>query len=130
MKARQAMLSWLVVALVGVFVVALVAGITLVPRLNAANRLLDHGKPVFTNARVTGDKAGVDFVSHAVDTLDPIMTPAGGAASEVPALVTFVSKKTGLSQAAVLAALTKNFPHTTALLEAIPLSAVNSEIPG
>jgi len=44
--------------------------------------------------------------------------------------VAFVSKKTGLSQAAVLAALKKNFPHTTALLEAIPLSSVASEIPG
>jgi hypothetical protein len=130
MKATQAMLSWLVVALVGVFVVAVVAGITLIPRLNAANRLLDHGKPVFTNARVAGDKAGVDFVSHAVDTLNPIMTPQGGAASEVPALVAYVSKQTGLSQAQVLATLAKNFPHTTGLLEAIPLSAVNSEIPG
>jgi hypothetical protein len=130
MKATQAMLSWLVVALVGVFVVALVAGITLVPRLNAANRLLDHGKPVFTNARVAGDKAGVDFVSHAVDTLNPIMTPAGGASSEVLPLVSFVAKKTGLSPTAVLDALVKNFPSTTALLEAIPLSAVNSEIPG
>jgi hypothetical protein len=41
-----------------------------------------------------------------------------------------VSKQTGLSQTAVLAALTKNFPHATALLEAIPLSAVTSETPG
>jgi len=130
MKATHAMLSWLVVALVGVFVVAVVAGITLIPRLNAANRLLDHGKPVFTSTRVAGDKAGVDFISRAVNTLNPIMTPKGGAASEVPALVAYVSKQTGLSQAKVMAALAKNFPHTTGLLEAIPLSAVNSEIPG
>jgi hypothetical protein len=130
MKATHAMLSWLVVALVGVFVVALVAGITLIPRLTAANRLLDHGKPVFTNTRVAGDQAGITFISHAVDTLTPVMTPAGGASSEVPALVAYVSKQTGLSQPAVLKALKANFPHTTALLQAIPLSAVNSEIPG
>jgi hypothetical protein len=60
---------------------------------------------------------------------DPIMTPQGGAAAEVPELVAFVSQKTGLSQAAVLATLKKNFPHTTALLEAIPLSAVTAELP-
>lgn len=130
MKATHAMLSWLVVALVGVFVVAVVAGITLIPRLNAANRLLDHGKPVFTNARVAGDKAGVGFVSHAVDTLDPIMTPQSAAIAEIPQLVAFLSRQTGLSQPAVIALLSKNFPHTAALLQAVPLSAVNSEIPG
>jgi hypothetical protein len=130
MKATHAMLSWLVVALVGVFVVAVVAGVSLFPRLNAAQRVLDHGKPVFTAQRVAGDRAGITFISHAVNTLDPIVTPSGGAAAEVPALVAFVSKKTGLSQAAVLAALTKNFPHTTALLEAIPLTSVTSELPG
>ena len=130
MKPAHAMWSWLVVALVGVFVVAVVAGVSLFPRLNAAQRVLDHGKPVFAQERVTGDRAGITLISHAVNTLDPIVTPEGGAAAEVPALVAYVSKQTGMSQSAVLAALTKNFPHTTALLQAIPLSAVNSEIPG
>jgi hypothetical protein len=45
-------------------------------------------------------------------------------------LIAFVSQKTGLSQAAVVAALQKNFPHTTALLQAIPLSSVTAELPG
>jgi hypothetical protein len=130
MKARQAFWAWLVVALVGVFVVAVVAGLSLFPRLSAAQRVLDNGSPVFTSERVAGDRAGVTMISHAVDTLTPIVTPQGGAASEVPALVAYVSKQTGLSQPQVLAALTKNFPHTTALLEAIPLSSVTSEIPG
>ena len=58
------------------------------------------------------------------------MTPQGGAAAEVPKLIAFVSQKTGLSQADVIAALQKNFPHTTALLQAIPLSAVTAELPG
>ncbi len=130
MKARQAMWAWLVVALVGVFVVAVVAGLSLYPRLSAAQRVLDHGSPVFTNERVAGDRAGVTIISHAVDTLTPIVTPHGGAASEVPKLVAYVSSQTGLSPQQVLAALTKNFPHATALLEAIPLSSVTSEIPG
>jgi hypothetical protein len=129
-KAAHAMLSWLVVALVGVFVVAVVAGVSLFPRLNAAQRVIDHGQPAFSQDRVTGDRAGITFISHAVDTLTPIVTPQGGAAAEVPGLVSFVSKQTGLSQPAVLSALKTNFPHTTALLEAIPLSSVTSEIPG
>jgi hypothetical protein len=58
------------------------------------------------------------------------VTPEGGAAAEVPKLIAFVSQKTGLSQAAVVAALQKNFPHTTALLQTIPLSAVTAELPG
>src|ERR1700683_4320103 len=124
------MCAWLVVALVGVFVVAVVAGLSLYPRLDAAQRVLDHGSPVFDKTRVSGDRAGITIISHAADTLTPIVTPQGGAAGEVPQLVAYVSKQTGLSQAAVLAALQKNFPHATALLEAIPLSAVTSEIPG
>ena len=58
------------------------------------------------------------------------MTPEGGAAAEVPKLIAFVSQQTGLSQAEVLAALQENFPHTTALLLAIPLSSVTEELPG
>ena len=58
------------------------------------------------------------------------MTPRGGAVAEVPKLIAFVSQKTGLSQAAVVAALQKNFPHMTALLETIPLSSVTAELPG
>jgi hypothetical protein len=112
-----------------VFVVAVVAGVSLFPRLNAAQHVLDHGKPVFAPERVTGDRAGITIISHAVNTLDPIVTPQGGAAAEVPALVAYVSKQTGMSQSAALAALTKNFPHTTALLQAIPLSAVTAETP-
>ncbi|MEA2362939.1 MAG: hypothetical protein QOD71_2084, partial [Thermoleophilaceae bacterium] len=53
----------------------------------------------------------------------------GGGAAEVPKLIAFVSKQTGLSQADVVAALQKNFPHTLALLQAIPLSSVSAEIP-
>src|SRR6202035_4991068 len=87
-------------------------------------------QPAFSHARVTGDRAGINIISNDVNLADPIVTPQGGAAAEVPKLVAFVAQKTGLSQAAVLAALTKNFPHTTALLETIPLSAVTAELPG
>jgi hypothetical protein len=103
---------------------------SLVPRVTNGQKLLDALGPVNTAARVHGDRAGINMVSAIVDMENPIMTPQGGAAAEVPKLVAFVAQKTGLSQAAVLGALQKNFPHVTALLETIPLSSVTSELPG
>jgi hypothetical protein len=126
----QAMASSSVVLVVGVGVVALVLVLSLVPRVSNGQKLLDALRPANDAARVHGDRAGINMVSAIVDTEDPIMTPQGGAAAEVPKLIAFVSQKTGLSQAAVVAALQKNFPHTTALLLAIPLSAVTAELPG
>ncbi len=119
-----------VVPIVGVVVVALALILALVPRVSNGQKLLDALRPVNTAARVHGDRAGINMVSAIVNMEDPIMTSKGGAAGEVPKLIAFVSKKTGLSQAEVLAALKKNFPHVTALLGAIPLSAVSGELPG
>jgi hypothetical protein len=127
---RVGVLEWVVVLGVGAIVVALVLGLNLIPRLNDGQKVLNAARPAFNAQRLAGDRAGIDFISSNVDMADPIMTPAGGAVAEVPKLVAFVSEKTGLSQAAVLAALQQNFPHTTALLEAIPLSAVTQELPG
>jgi hypothetical protein len=124
----QSIAAAAVVPVVGVVVVALVLAISLIPRTSHGQKLLDGLKPAFTAQRVHGDRAGINMVSAIVNTEDPIMTPSGGAAAEVPKLVAFVSGKTGLTPAAVLAALQKNFPHTTALLEAIPLTAVTAEL--
>jgi hypothetical protein len=125
----QATLGASVVLAVGVGVVALVLVVSLVPRVGDGQKLLDALRPANDAARVHGDRAGIDMVSAIVDTEDPIMTPEGGAAAEVPKLIAFVSDKTGLTQGEVLAALQENFPHTTALLQAIPLSAVTAELP-
>jgi hypothetical protein len=118
-----------VVPLVGVVVVGLVLAIALIPRVSHGQKLLNGLAPAFNQQRVAGDRAGITMVSAIVATEDPIMTPSGGAAAEVPKLIAFVASKTGLSQAQVVAALQKNFPHTTALLEALPLSAVTAELP-
>jgi hypothetical protein len=120
----------IVVAVVGVAIVALVLVINLTPRVSNGQKLLDNLKPAFAANRVKGDRTGVNMVSAIVATEDPIMNAKGGAAAEVPKLVAFVSKQTGLSQAQVVAALAKNFPHTLALLQAIPLSSVTAELPG
>jgi hypothetical protein len=119
-----------VVLVVGVGVVALVLSISLVPRVSDGQELLDALAPANVAERVKGDRDGITMVSAIVDAEDPIMTPEGGAAAEIPKLIAFVSQQTGLSQAEVLAALQENFPHTTALLLATPLSSVTEELPG
>src|SRR5712692_5141233 len=128
--SRPGVLQWVVVLVVGVLVVTVVLGLNLIPRLNDGQKVLDAAKPAFATERLTGARAGIDIISKDVDTADPIMTSQGAAAAEVPKLIAFVSRQTGLSQPAVVAALQKNFPHTTALLQTIPLSAVTSELPG
>jgi hypothetical protein len=121
--------AWAVVTVVGVLVEALVVGLNLFPRLNGANKLLNDLRPAFTAERVAGDRVAINMVSTAVDTVDPVVTAQGGAAAEVPKLVAFVSKQTGLTQAAVLSTLQQKFPHTTGLLTALPLSSVSAELP-
>ena len=128
--SRSGVLQWVVVLVVGVLVVTVVLGLNLIPRLNDGQKVLDAAKPAFVTERIVGARAGIDIISKNVDTADPIMTSQGTAATEVPKLIAFVSQKTGLSQAEVVAALRKNFPHTTALLQTIPLSAVTAELPG
>jgi hypothetical protein len=128
--SRSGVLQWVVVLVVGIVVVTLVLGLNLIPRLNDGQKVLNAARPAFAPERVAGARAGINFISTNVNMADPIATAQGGAAAEVPKLVAFVSQKTGLSQAQVLAALQKNFPHTTALLETIPLSSVTTELPG
>jgi hypothetical protein len=115
---------------VGVLVVTVVLGLNLISRLDDGQKVLDSARPAFTSERVSTARAGIDVISTNVDAADPIITAKGGASAEVPKLIAFVSKQTGLSQADVVAALQENFPHTLALLQAIPLSSVSEEIPG
>lgn len=129
MRRATSLVGWLVVVLVGAGILGLVYGFSLTPRLEAGQRVIDNLTPAFTEDAAAGDRAGINFLSTSVNTLDPIVTAKGGAASEVPALVAFVSKKTGLSQEQVLATLQEKFPHATALLQAIPLTSINNEIP-
>ena len=128
--SRSAILQWVVVLVVGVLVVTLVLGLNLPSRLDGGQKVLNAAKPTFAAQRVAGDRAGMNLISGDVNLANPIMNAQGGAAAEVPGLVAFVAKKTGLSQAAVLAALQKNFPHILALLQTIPLSSVTAELPG
>jgi hypothetical protein len=126
---RVAIASASVVVGVGALVVALVLVLNLIPRLSNGQTLIDTLNPAFAVPRVKGDRYGINTVGHIATAEDPIMTRSGGAAAEVPKLVAFVSKQSGLSRAQVLAALQKHFPHTTAVLLAIPLSAVTKELP-
>ena len=127
--------AWLIVILVGVLVLSLVFGLQLFHRLDDGQKVLDDTAPAFTDERVAGARAGITIVSHITDLADPIVLAepvrAASASAEVPKLIQFVSANStaGLSEAQVLAALQKNAPHTTALLQAIPLEAVQAELP-
>ena len=92
--SRSGVLQWIVVLVVGVLVVTVVLGLNLIPRLNDGQKVLDSARPAFASQRLTGARAGINIISANVDTADPIMTPQGGAAAEVPKLVAFVSQKT------------------------------------
>lgn len=126
---RGAVVRWSVVLVVGVVVVAVVLGLRLIPRLNAGQQVLDGARPAFVPARVAADRAGVDIVSKVVDMADPIVNKQGGAADEVPAVVAYVAKARSVNNQQALAALRKEYPHTTALLESLPLSSVSTELP-
>jgi hypothetical protein len=122
--------AWLVVILVGVFVLSLVFILQLFHRLDDAQALLDDADHLFRDDMVLAQRNASDAVDLAVnDVLDPIVTEQGGAAAEVPQLITFVADNSELSEAEVLAALEDTVPHTTALLLAIPLEDVTEELP-
>ncbi|HWF72429.1 MAG TPA: hypothetical protein VG186_03740 [Solirubrobacteraceae bacterium] len=124
------MLQWVVVLVVGIIVVTLVLGLNLIARLNAGQQVIDYAKPAFTTQALNTDVAGIDIISKNVDMANPIVTPAGGGAREVAAIVSYVAAANHVSQAKALKALEKQFPHTTAFLRAAPLSAVTAELPG
>jgi hypothetical protein len=121
--------SWAIVVLVGLVVELVVFGFQLYPRLSDAHLVLDAAKPAYTDERVASAVGGINIISSAADTLDPLMLASGGAATEVPALVAFVAKGTGLTPTQVAAALQQNFPHVLGLLQALPLEQVNAEVP-
>ncbi len=129
-ETRGAPGPWAVVTTVGIVVMVLVVGVLqLFSRLDNGQKVLDASAPAFTKDRVEGSRAGINMVSSIVDLGDPIATEKGTAAKEVPELVAFVSEKSGLPPAAVLSALSTNFPKTTHLLQSLPLSSVNTELP-
>ncbi len=123
-------LTWFVVVVVGVVVLAIVSGLNLFPRLDAGQAVLDGAGPAFTEERVAGDRVGITILGNVANLLDPIVDAEGGAAGEVGALVELVAGATGLPPAEVLVALEANFPQTFNLLLTLPLEDVSAEIPG
>jgi hypothetical protein len=122
-------LSWSLVVASGVFIIVLVLALQYFPRFNGAQQITTDFKPVFTQERVRAAANGADSLHEAIAFGDPIMTAAGGAAAEVPRLYRFIAQRTGRSTDAVRGALRKRAPHTSALLNALPLTAVADELP-
>jgi hypothetical protein len=120
---------WRIVIAIGIVILALVLVLSYFPRLSAADKTIKAFKPPFTEQRVGGAREGIALVHDAVQFGDPIMTTHGGAAAEVPRLLRFISERTGLSEGQILKRLHSRAPHTTAVLEAIPLTEVGDEVP-
>ena len=122
--------AWAAVVAIGVVLVAVVGALSYFPRLNGAETALERLEPAFEEQRVAGTRAGLDLVGQTVSFGDPIVTARGGAAGEVPRLIAYIAEQTGVSRDQVRSRLRTAAPHTSALLDAIPLSAVSAEVPG
>ncbi|HWC86861.1 MAG TPA: hypothetical protein VG388_10000 [Solirubrobacteraceae bacterium] len=127
--SRGPVLQWVVVLVVGIIVITLVLGLNLITRLNDAQDVLGAARPAFTDQALNADAAGIDIISKDVSMADPLVTPASAGAREVPTIVSFVAGASHTSKPRALAALERRFPHTAALLQGIPLSAVSAELP-
>ncbi|HEX6388243.1 MAG TPA: hypothetical protein VFZ89_02315 [Solirubrobacteraceae bacterium] len=128
-KGPPGKLSWGVVVFAGLLLIAVVAAAQYFPRLSDGQRAITAFEPAFTEERVRGAANGADAIHEAVAFGDPLMTPRGGAASEVSGLYRFVAQRTGRRPDDVRAALRRRAPRTTALLSAIPLTEVAREVP-
>jgi hypothetical protein len=126
---RSGLLQWVIVLGVGVLVVTVVLGLNLIPRLSAGQKVLNQAKPAFQTQSLKADVAGINIISTNVNMANPIVEPSGGAAGEVPALVDYTAQQLHTTPAKALAAVQKDFPHTAALLGALPLSSVSAELP-
>lgn len=122
-------IAWALVVALGVLIMAIVGALRYSPRLDGADTTIHRLEPAFDARRVAGDRAGIDLVVQAVRFGDPIVTATGGAATEVSKLVASVSSQAGLSRGQVRRRLRRAAPQTSALLDAIPLSAVADEAP-
>ena len=128
MGRRTVPLAWAGVTAVGVVVVILVVSWQLFPRLTAAQTLVDDLNPAFTVDRVRGDRAGIEMVSAATNTVDPMMH-WDGVAAEMPKLTEFIAERTRRSNDDVEALLRKDYPHITAFLTSTPLVEISAELP-
>lgn len=101
----------MVVLVLGVLVVTVVLALGLISRLDAGQQVVDGARPAFTLSSLNADQAGIQVLSRDVNTVAPIVTKAPGA----------VAAGRGVGP---------RFPHTGALLQALPLAAVSAELPG
>lgn len=122
-------IAWGAVVAVGVLLLVVVGALRYFPRFSGADTTIERFEPAFDEQRVGGLRAGSDFAVQTVRFADPIMTPSGGAAEELPKLVTFISGRAGQTEGAVRQGLRRAAPRTMALFDAMPLTEVASEVP-
>ncbi|HEV2787242.1 MAG TPA: hypothetical protein VGV67_12670 [Solirubrobacteraceae bacterium] len=123
-------IAWLAVSLIGLAVVGVVFGMSMLPRLTSGQQVLDAAHPAFTDTRVAATRSGTEVLSQYVDVLDPLLTARGRGAREVRSLVRLVRRELGLSSEQARRILRREAPHTEALARALPLEGVAEELPG
>jgi hypothetical protein len=121
--------SWGIVVGAGAVIVLFVLAAQYFPRLGGGQKLIADFQPVFAKERVKGASIGLDTVHEAIAMGDPLVTQRGGAAGEAPQLYRLVADRTGREPGDVHAMLKRRAPHTVALLDALPLTAVAGEVP-
>ena len=100
--------AWGAVAVVGIAIIAIVGALQYFPRLSGAKTMIAAFEPAFERERVAGLRSGSDYLVRAVRFGDPIATRQGGAAAEVPRLVTFVSGRPASRRSACAAACARS----------------------
>jgi hypothetical protein len=121
--------DWAVVIGLGILILVIVGAFGYFPRLNGANDVIGDFKPVFEQQRVDSAVAGAEFVHETVLFGDPIATTAGGAVAQYRRLMSFVGERSALTESQVRRAVRRVAPSIAALLEAVPLSRIASEVP-
>ena len=122
-------IAWLGVSLIGLAVVGIVLGMSMLPRLTNGQQLLDAAGPAFTDTRVAATRSGTEVLSQYVDVVDPLLTARGRGARESRSLVRLVRRELGLSSEQARRILRREAPHIEALARALPLEGVAAELP-
>lgn len=120
--------AWVALAGAGLVLIAAIATVGLLPRLEGAQRAAAGLEPVLQPPRAVATVAGLDTVGVAIAFGDPLMTAAGGGARDARRLYRLLAERTVQRPAQVRGEVRRRAPRTVALLEAAPLDELAGEV--
>ncbi len=116
-----------IVMVSGIALIGIVLGARMFPALNGGDDMVEDFRLVYADNRIEDYPAAVTMAGNFVRMATPITDPAGGAADEVPKLFAFLGEKLEIQPEKLQKQIGSRYPHVTALLTAIPFSAVIDE---